>query len=146
MAKVGTAIRRGALFAAVEHIGKKLGCRDILPDGTSMPVAFTIDAMVRRSHLVESFNGHLNVGHSFSKSSSSACDQEHLLACFADIVSPPKREQHFNLIREYFRRKKCLPPISPDVLATCSSLLEERERPFNHILTKEAANEISSAS
>lgn len=91
MSKVGSAIRRAALFAAVEQIGKKLGCRDALPDGTSMPVAFTIDATVRRSHLVESFSGNLNVGHSFTKSSSAACDQDHLLACFADILTPYDR-------------------------------------------------------
>lgn len=125
MPSVASAIRRAALFAAVEQVGKKCGCRDLLPEGISIPVAFDLRATVRRSTIEESFDGLITVGHSYKKSASAACDQEHLLACFADLVGASRREAHFKLIREYFQQKKALPPVHADVLSECSALLSE---------------------
>ncbi len=125
MPAIASAIRRAALFAAVEQVGKKCGCRDLLSDGLSIPVQFDLVARVRRASIEEHFDGVLTVGHSYKKASSAACDQDHLLACFADLVGASRRAGHFELIKQYFAQKKALPPVHPDVLAECSALLSE---------------------
>lgn len=122
---LASTIRRAALFEALAQIAKKNSCRDILSDGSSIPIAISIDAQVRRASLHEDFCGHLLIGHSYIKASSSVCDQEHLLACCADLLGKERRSRHFREVLEYFAAKKSLPPVDKEVLAECSTLLAD---------------------
>lgn len=65
MAKATTeaaAIKRSALWCALEYLGKKRGDRDAVGDGTSTPIAIDISAKVGRHKLTESIVGSLEIG------------------------------------------------------------------------------------
>jgi hypothetical protein len=101
---------KATLYAILTSIAKKNEERDLLDPG-SVPVNLSIVGRVADQDINEQFDGSLLVNHPQTVSSSSACDQSHLLAHVLSKLPKRVRSKLFDDLPAQFAELGGLPEV-----------------------------------